>query len=196
LPAGEKCREYAPPKAGPYYRWADVRDDYTEKLPRLGEKEVREITGIAGLELGKSRFFLKLPADAKPTAGSRYIAEYNDKTPDRELNNYLCWETEAAAALRYVKGKQSADLLLIRPEYYDEFLALVDERPIDQTEQLMPGAVPDRLLGYIFIPSCDYPTTGGRGGRAVLVAETYLPKYPMDDLDLLATQVPAAPANK
>ncbi len=178
LPKGEKCAVYTPPAAGASYRWAEVGDDYLEKLPQLGAAELQQITGIKGLELGQSRFFLKLPAGTQPVAGSRYVAEFDAKQPDRALNNYLDWDTEAAAALRYTKDGATHDLVLVRPEYMAEFLTLLGEKA-------GIGAAAEHVLGYAFIPECDYATTPGRGARAVLVIDAQLPEYPAEDVDLL-----------
>lgn len=197
LPAGETCHRYEPPAAGPYYRWSEVRDDFMELLPRLGSAELARLTGIPGLKLAEHRFLLTLPPGQAPPPGARYLAAAADA--DRALNNYLNWDAEAAAALRYAKDGELRDLLLVRPEYVEEFLALLRERaasaggseaaagnPPVVARGPRPAAPADRLLGYVYIPECDYATTPNRTGRAVVVIDAALGDYPPDDLDLLA----------
>jgi len=133
------------------------------------------ITGIAGLRCAATRFHLLMPEGTAPLAGSRYLAAADAN--DRTLNNYLNWDTEAAAALRFTRGGAVRDLLVIRPEYIEEFMHL-----------LRPGT-PDsprhNVLGYAFISDSDYATTPNRTARAALVVETNLGAYPQDELDLL-----------
>jgi hypothetical protein len=102
---------------------------------------------------------------------------------DQELNNYLNWDCEAAAALRYTKDGKPRDLLLVRPEYYDEFVMLLGEPAASKPAQPLN----ERILGCIFIPICQYGSTGGEMPRVVLVMDAALGDYPADDLDLLAT---------
>jgi hypothetical protein len=180
LPAGQTASRYVPPQVGQRYRWPDVKDDYLELLPRLTAADLAKITGVSGLSVAEHRFMLTLPEGTQPLPGSRYIGQANEQ--DTELNNYLNWDREAAAALRYGQGRQTRDLLLIRPEYYEEFLTLVKESPPDDREVLPPD---HRVLGYLFIPECDYATTPNRSARAVLVVDTWLGDYPAEDLDLL-----------
>ncbi len=186
LMTGETPNRYVPPAAGKYYRWADVREDWLERLPRLGSAELAQITGLPGLTLAEHRFWLQTAAPAAnvaaggspAVAGSRILppdASKDALAADVELNNHLNWDREAAAALRYVKDGQPRDLLLVRPEYVEDFLLLLTG----------DGPPADRVLGYVFIPQCEYATTPGRSARAVVVVEARLPDYPADDLDLL-----------
>jgi hypothetical protein len=179
LPAGEKCNSYKAPEVGKYYTWADVRDDFMELTPRLTADDLAKLTGVK-LGLGATRFLLTLPEGTQPAAGSRYIAKQSDT--DIEFNNYLNWDCEAAAAIRYVKDGKPHDLLLVRPEYYEEFARLLKEPAAGKPAQ--PAGA--RVLGHIYIPSCDYPTTGERAGRTVLVFDASLGEYPADDMDLIA----------
>lgn len=192
-PQNEPVAQYAPPTVGPRYRWADVQDDYLERLPRLSDAGLQRLTGIAGLTCDAERFWLKLPEGAPPAAGSHVldvtaasdvVARDALQRADRQLNNYLNWDLEAAAALRYVKDGEARDLLLIRPEYYTEFLTLLREADTPLSRATAPS---ERLLGYLYLPEVTYSSTPNRPftHRVVLVVETTLPDYPEDDLDLL-----------
>ena len=107
------------------------------------------------------------------------------KTDDRQLNNFLNLDSEAVAAIRFQKDGKPRDLLLIRPEYYDEYLELLKE-----ADATLPGSGPrDRVLGTMKIENPVYPSTGNRFGRRyVLVVETSLGDYPLDEEDLLAAK--------
>jgi len=184
LGPGQRPHRYAPPPVGRHYRWAEVRDDYLERLPHLTAADLAQVTGIKGLTLAPHKFHLVLPARSMAVAGSRYLAEPSDK--DRALNNYLNWDSEVAAALRYAKDGEVRDLLLVRPEYFEEFLALLADRPgAVSGPTAWPASPADRIVGCLVVPECEYGTTGSRGARAVLVLDTKLPDYPVDDLDLL-----------
>jgi hypothetical protein len=168
---------YQPPKAGPHYRWDLVRDDYIELLPALGQADLRALTGIADLDKSENVFFLKVPAAAK---GARAVPQGDPA--DRQVNNFLNWDSEAVAAIRYAKDGKPRDLLLIRPEYLEEYMELLKEAAQD-----LPGSGPkDRLLGTLFVQDPAYPSTGNRAGRRyVLAVETFLGDYPADEQDLL-----------
>jgi len=186
LPAGERANRYAPPPVGPHYRWADVKDDYLNLLPRLSERDLADLTGIEGLRVAKHRFLLMLPSGVDPLPGSHFIGDAMDG--DTWLNNYLNWDMEAAAALRYRKNGQDRDLLIVRPEYYEEFLSLLQEdEALASPAKTCPA---DRLLGYLFLPETSYDSTPNRPftGRAVLVLDTMLGTYPFFDLDLLGVR--------
>ena len=177
---------YQPPKAGPLYKWDDVRDDYVELLPTLSEKDLQSLTGIAALKTKQNLFYLD--AGAAP-AGARVIADPMPdpkgpvKSDDHQLNNFLNWDDEAAAAIRFQKDGKPRDLLLIRPEYFDEYLELLKE-----ADAALPGSGPkDRILGVVKIENPVYPSTGNRcGQRYVLAVETFLGDYPLDEQELLA----------
>jgi hypothetical protein len=172
---------YQPPKAGPHYKWDEVKDDYVERLPTLTEKDLQRITGIAGLKAKDDIFYLDV---GSAPAGARVLPDPSKRPApkDRQLNNYLNWDQEATAAVRYQKDGKQRDLLLVRPEYFDEYLELLKE-----ADAGLPGAGPkDRILGTMKIQNPNYPSTGNRAGqRYVLVIETSLAEYPLDEQDLL-----------
>jgi hypothetical protein len=175
-PSGSTIARYTPPAIGKKYSWDDVKDDYLEKLPQLGAEDLSTITGIKGLTLASNVFFIGLPQDTMACTGSRYIPRPDPN--DREFNNFLNWDTEHAAGLRFEHNGKAHDLLLVRPEYYQEFLTLLNtpDSPRDPA---------DSIIGYIYITDSAYATTGNHTPRAVIVIETALPDYPEDDLDLL-----------
>jgi len=171
-----KPAQYTMPAVGPRYAWHDVRDDYLERLPRLGTAELAQLTGIPGLTLASNLFFVTLPDGMAPLPGARYCS--TAAPDDRTFNNYLNWDYEHAAALRYQANGAPADLLLIRPEYFDEYLA--------QTKTAPGAPAPAQsIVGYWLLPAPQYDTVPNRTPRVVLVVATQLPDYPQDDLDLL-----------
>ncbi len=180
-PAGSVIARYTPPAVGKKYAWSDVKDDYLEKVPQLDAAALSMITGIKGISLSNNLFFIGLPQGTTPVAGSRYIAAPD--LNDREFNNFLNWDTEQAAGVRYEKDGSVHDLLLVRPEFYQEFLSLLD------ATAGTPAPV-DSVIGYVYITDSAYATTGNRTPRVVLVIDTSLPDYPEDDLDLLTPVTP------
>ncbi len=173
---GERPVRYTPLPVGPRYAWNDVRDDYLERLPHLGAVDLVKLTGIAGLNVASNLFFVTLPEGMAPLSGSRYCS--TAAPDDRTFNNFLNWDYEHAAALRYQANGAPADLLLIRPEYFDEYLALTKTAPGAPA----PAA---SIVGYWLLPAPDYATVPNRTPRVVLVVATQLPDYPKDDLDVL-----------
>jgi hypothetical protein len=114
---------------------------------------------------------------------------------DVTLNNFLNFDREWAGALRYLENGKPRDLLFIRPDYLEEYLALIDD-----SESGMPGSIGDRILGYWFIDPVAYPSTPNRKWRAIVVTKTYLGKsYPIDEQDILGIPVSRTekqPANR
>ncbi len=161
----------ARPVVGPSYDWEAVRDDYRSLLPRLSVTDLRTLTGLP-LELDTHRFFIR-GVSAFP--GARLIEGPDPE--DQALNNYLNWDLEAVAALRYWREGKLADLLFVRPEYFEEYLTLAAP----------DGALRQRVLGVLEIEDPTYASTPGHTGRRhVLVVSAHLPeRYPLDEQDLL-----------
>ena len=176
LPDGTPVASYVPPAVGHKYHWQDVKNDYTELLPALTAADLDSLTGFKGISISNHQFFVALPDGQTPLPGSRYI-ELPDES-DRELNNYLNWDYEHAMALRYKKDGKIRDLLMVRPEYFEEFLTLLKSNKKSKSAK-------KSILGYMFIPECHYSTTPNFTGRTVMVIDTILDNYPIDDLDLL-----------
>ncbi len=172
-----------------------VNNAFLMMIPRSAvQKGVNAITledlkkGIGDMEFEGEKVtpanFLDLripgtPRDEEPSEFNKFKTEiYHDIT----LNNFLNFDREAAAALRYVEDGQIRDLVFIRPEYFEEYLALIDESKSD-----MNGKIKDRILGYWYINNAAYPSTPNRTWRAIIVARTYLgDKFPIDEQDILA----------
>jgi len=176
LPKNAVANMYTPPAVGSLYSWSDVEEDYRELLPLLSADDIAKITGIDGLTISDTVFFIELPEGTQPLEGSRYIATADEE--DREFNNYLNYDYEPAAAVRYTRAGETRDLLFVRPEYIEEYLALVESSD--------NGTAPeDSLLGYVFIPHVSYRSTPNHTGRAVFVIDTQLDIYPVDNEDIL-----------
>jgi tetratricopeptide (TPR) repeat protein len=100
---------------------------------------------------------------------------------DVVFNNFLNLDQEGVGAFRYMENGKPCDLVFIRPEYMDEYLALIDD-----SKSGMEGRTRDRVLGCWIAPKAAYMTTGSRTARAVIVAKTYLgDEYPLDEQDIL-----------
>jgi hypothetical protein len=165
------------------FTWSQVADDWYRVLPQLDQAALRQITGMPGLRFDPAHFHLGLPDGVTPLPGSRYRAE--PSPADRTCDNSLNWDCERAAALRFVRQRRTRDLLLVRPEYLEEFLALLKTAASSR----LPS---ESLRGYIMVPHCTYQSTPDHGPRAVLVLETQLGTYPEDDAALLSTAGAAA----
>ena len=147
--------------------------------------------GIGDMEFENAKVtpvnFLDLPIPGtpqgqEPTPFNRFKDEI---LGDVTLNNFLNLDREGAGALRYIENGKPVDLLFIRPEYFEEYLNLIDD-----SKSGMSGKTKDRILGYWFIPRAAYRSTGNRTWRAVIVAKTYLGEtYPIDEQDILAVPV-------
>lgn len=161
-----RCR---PPELGTRYNWDEVKDDYVELLPTLSDEDIRALTGIAKFETARDAFFFS----AESVAGSRVLAQRDES--DRSLNNYLNWEWEAIAAVRYAKGNEHRDLIFIRPEYYEEYLRLL---PNDAARSIIGIKYIDRMQSLS--PLAPIPW------RYVIVVDSRIEgEYPLDEQDLL-----------
>lgn len=168
-PPRERIAQASLPATGIYYRWRDVRDDFTQRLPRLTEVHLRALTGYATLAL-KERLLIDY-GEASPPPGARRW-DGTDKA-ERELNNRLNWDAgERMAAIRFYKpeGKRTRvrDLLFLRLEAMELILPLLRDRKVDE-----------QILGYVYLKE-------GGSPRCVIVAEAELGDYPFDEADLLA----------
>jgi hypothetical protein len=163
---------YRRPDVGNRYNWDDVKDDYTELLPTLSDQDIRDLTGLAKFETDKDLFFFNVEA----VEGSRVIAARDNN--DRDLNNYLNWNWEAAAAVRYKKGGEYRDLIFIRPEYYEEYV------------RLLPGDAANSIVGAKYIDRSRHgSTTKGIPWRYVIVVDSRIEdEYPLDEADLLESK--------
>ena len=127
----------------------------------------------------------RAPEQQKATPFNRFRVKLCE---DVVLNNFLNFDREWAGALRYMENGKPRDLLFIRPDYLEEYLALIDD-----SKSGMPGTIRDRILGYWLIDMVAYPSTTNRKWRAVVVVKTYLgDRYPIDEQDILAVPNTAA----
>ena len=168
-PDGE-IATYEAPKVGTRYSWDEVREDYTELLPELSDEDIKGLTGLKSFTTAEHVFLF----DVEKVDGSR-VVDAGDKE-DQELNNYLNWDWEAVAAVRYVKNGETRDLVFVRPEYYEEYV------------RLLPGDADSNILGTKYIDRAFYDSTPNRAsGRYVLVIDGKIDgDYPLDEQELLS----------
>ncbi|MEQ8765521.1 MAG: hypothetical protein RL885_16460 [Planctomycetota bacterium] len=161
----------SPPAAGKRYDWDQVRDDWRSLLPQLDGEELREITQQP-IVLARHRFFV---SGLSAFPGARVVNEPSSE--NRSLDNDLNWDREKVAAIRYWRGGELRDLVLIRPEGFEEYLTLGE----------VDGAWRRQVLGYWVIEDPEYLSTPNRTGRReVLIVDGKLPdRYPKDEQDLL-----------
>ena len=162
---GAAIARYTPPEVGKRYNWDEVKDDFIELLPHLTDEDVKTITGLKN--------FRKEPAallfHAEPVKGSRVIPEPNKD--DKQLNNYLNWDWEAVAAVRYERDGRYRDLVFIRPEYYEEYV------------RLLPGDAANNVVGVVWIES---PDGSLATYRSVIAIDTRIEgEYPQDEEEIL-----------
>jgi len=154
------------------YRWDDVADDYTTKLPRLSEKDLAAWTGLPDITITNQ---VVITTTGKH-GDQRWVEGYDQE--DRLLNNELNWRFESAAVLRYLtKKNKPRDLVFLRPEAYETYLRMM------KSEEGLRGKKPSsRVLGYVIVGGLDdHPN-----GRIMLVVDTYLGRrLPADEKELL-----------
>jgi hypothetical protein len=160
---------YQRPEVGKRYNWDDVKDDYIELLPTLSDEDIRALTGLAKFETPRDAFFFEV----EPVAGSRVLVQRDNN--DRSLNNYLNWDWEGIAAVRYKKGNDYRDLIFIRPEYYEEYLRLL---PNDAANNVVGTKYIDRMQSPSALLTIPW--------RYVIVVDGRIEgDYPLDEQDLL-----------
>ena len=158
-PRGPIAR-YERPKVGKKYSWDKVGDDYTKLVPTLSADDLKKFTGLSKFKIAEREFFFDVEAVENSS-----VIEKPDKN-DRKLNNYLNWNWEGLAAVRYRKGGETRDLIFIRPEYYEEYL------------RLLPGDAAGNVIGTTHY--------GPNPRRYVLVVDGKIEgDYPVDEQDLL-----------
>lgn len=196
-PSQDAAAPYAPPTPEQCYSWNRVRRDWAERLPRLGEADLRKLTGIADLTLsGRSGPAGHVALSAGALSSSpryRALSDWKEGVDrDIELNNVLDWDREACLAVRYSKDGKKRDLLLVRPEALLPYLYLLEESDSAAIE-FAGRAVEDRILGSVIVPSRS-------SARRLFAIDCLLGKdgsWPLDEEDLLApiaeTYIPNPP---
>lgn len=158
-----------------FHAWADVNDMPWTKLPRLGEAELRALTGIDGLRIrtnGAPRrgadgeeyeppqhLFLEVPADAVTSPRIDAPAEDN-----AALNNDLDYNWKSMAWLR-VPGRTGPekDLVLLRFDVAEPLMHLLKTRGRPAHESLVGWVLVEHKLAYAVLVNLDVepaPRTG------------------------------------
>lgn len=184
-PPSEHLAVASSPEVGPHYNWGQVRRNWLVMLPRLGETELRQITGLSNLTLkGKAGpgGGVVLSAGAEGQRGRyREMNSEWQRNQDRDvvLNNVLDWDRESCAAIRYERNGLR-DLLLVKPEAMMPYLKLLRE-PAAAAALYGDTSPYERVLGYVVIP-----TSGS--ARYLFVVDCLMgeaDQWPLDEEDLL-----------
>jgi len=179
---------YQAPPVGEYYKWQHVRGDFTRRLPRLSEADLRKITGVNGLTLaghieGGSGYIAVTGVEG-PVVRQPPSTWQPEKDRDVVFNNLMDWEREACAAIRYQKNNEPRDLLFVKPEALPAYMNLTTESPA-AAGRFVDKPLEERLLGYVSIPA-------GAGTRNVFVLDALLGDqkgWPTDEEDLMVLPV-------
>jgi tetratricopeptide (TPR) repeat protein len=168
------------PRSPQTYSWDKVGQDYTVLLPALTIEDLRAITGYKTMTASSDMLF-ELSKEAIDPALRPYVLDKSDPK-NVAFNNELNWyfsPKELTAFIRYKRGNQVRDLVFIRPEGHESFLALL---PVTKgAAKLGVKRQADQVIGYFM---ADYPDCPN--GRGVIVLDTYLgDKPPTDEEDLL-----------
>lgn len=167
-PPRAKVVEVALPQKERFYRWRDVRDDFTQKLPRLTEADLRQITGYPNLLVKANipEFVMINDGMESEQPGARKWDGANAN--EQEFNNRLNWaQGEMTAAIRYNEQGSPHDLLFLRPEAMELFLPILRHHVIER-----------QILGYLYIQD-------GSSPRCLIVAKARLGDYPYEETGLL-----------
>jgi hypothetical protein len=201
-PEADLVPPYAAPKAGAYYSWGKIRNDFDESLPRLSAADLQAITGVKDLTIrgavdgNAGHVVITAPGRAQ-SATYRTLSEAWQPVKDRDwvLNNVMDWSREDVAACRYTKDNKPHDLLVLRPEAWEPYLLLLNE-PAAAEAAFGKTRPADRILGYVTVPA-------GAEEFALLVVDTLLSdgdKWPTDEEDLMtplsAEYIPNRPVGR
>ncbi len=190
--------KYAPPPAGEYYSWQQIKNDAQELLPRLSAADLRRITGIPTLSMDgavdkNGGHFIIASPDKKASSTYRALSSTWQSGKDRDvhLNNVLDWNREACAALAFEKAGRPHTLLFLKPEALTAYTTLLNE-PSTANSVFKGRALVDRFLGYVVVP-CPSST------RTLFVLDTFLgdeSQWPKEEEDLLNPIGPFIPNPK
>jgi len=153
------------------FAWADVNDQPWLKMPRLGEAELRELTGIDTLTIkteGSPRpdlredhegelykppqhLFFDVPKDAVASPWMAAPAEDNAK-----LNNDFDWNWKSMAWLR-VPGRAGADkdIVFLRFDVAEPLMHLLKTKGRPATESIVGWVLVDWKLAYVVLVNLD-----------------------------------------
>lgn len=152
------------------YAWADINDQPWTKLPRLGEAELRALTGIASLKIrtngaprqgpdGRSyeppqHLFLDVPADAVASPRLADPAEDSGR-----LNNDLDFNWKSLAWLR-VPGRAGPekDVVLVRYDVAEPLMHLLKTRGRSGAESIVGWMLVEHKLAYVLLVDLDVDT--------------------------------------
>ncbi len=152
--------DFAAPR---FYRWAEVSDMPWSKLPRLGEEELRELTGVDSLKVcthgplyrnsdGEAyeppqHLFLDVPADAVTSPRLDEPVENSGA-----LNNDLDfnWKSLAWLRLPHLPGPEQ-DLLLLRFDVAEPLLHLLRTEDRPAADRIVGWMLFEHKLAYVVL---------------------------------------------
>ena len=164
MPAEPVVHEFQQPRL---HTWAEINDMPWTKLPRLGEVELRELTGIDTLKIwthGAARpnaegeeyappqhLFLDVPTDAVTSPRIEAPAEDN-----AGLNNDLDYNWKSLAWLR-IPGRSGPekDLLLLRFDVAEPLMHLLKTKGRPAYESLVGWVLVEHKLAYVVLVNLD-----------------------------------------
>jgi hypothetical protein len=166
------------------FTWSKVKDDYTQDLPHLSLDDLRAVTGYKNLTATNEMLFDPGAPNDTPRLQTD-AADPKKVALDNELNWFFS-PKEMVAMLRYdAKGGKKRDLVFLRPEMYEAFMALAKVSPEAKARGIKAHG--NQVIGYFTVPRPD-----SMNGRIVLVLDTYLGDHPpVDEEDLLGFGNPA-----
>ena len=149
------------------FKWADINDDPWLSMPRLGETELRELTGIESLTIkttgapytnkeGKTydppqHLFFDVPEDAVASPWIAAPAEDNAK-----LNNDFDWNWKSVAWLR-VPGRKGPekDILFLRFDVAEPLMHLLKTKGRPANESIVGWVLVEHKLAYVVLVNLD-----------------------------------------
>lgn len=148
-----------------YFTWeGQVADDPWKMLPQLYDEDLTRFTGIP-ITLGQDGGCVLLAVGDKGKVSSPVIDAINKE--DSVLNNELNPMREGLAVVRYTKGGEQRDLVLIRKDILEPVLALL-KHPEGIDHHTL-------LIGFINVQR-----------NPIIVLDTQLPELPATEVELLA----------
>ncbi len=154
-------------KSPRFYKWADINDSPWLELPRLDEAALRDLTGIATLEIrtgGKPRkdnqgreytppqhLFLDVPKDAVTSPWIADPAEDNAR-----LNNDLDYNWKSLAWLRVPRRQgPEKDVLFLRFDAAEPLMHLLETKGRPGNESIVGWFLVEHKLGYVVLADLD-----------------------------------------